>query len=151
MSEAMNLAAIESASVLFVCQNNGWAISKPAGEQMRSSVADRARGFGIDSVRVPGQDPEIVFAACSRAAAHVRGERAPCLVEIQVARIHGHTTSDAQEVYRTRDDIARAKAADPVTAYAARLRDLGLVDTAWFDAVGAEVRELRERLVKEYA
>lgn len=151
MSEAMNLAAVESASVLFVCQNNGWAISKPAGEQMRTSVADRARGFGIDSVRIPGQDPEIVFAACSRAAAHVCGERAPYLVEIQVGRIHGHTNSDAQEVYRTRDDIARVKAADPVTAYAARLSDLGLVDTAWFDAIDAEVRELRERLTKEYA
>lgn len=151
MSEAMNLAAVESASVLFVCQNNGWAISKPAEEQMRTSLAERARGFGIESVRVPGQDPETVFSACSRAAAHVRGERAPYLVEIQVGRINGHTTSDAQEVYRSRDDIARTRAADPVTAYAARLSDLGLVDTAWLDAVDAEVLELRERLMKEYA
>ena len=151
MSEAMNLAAVESASVLFVCQNNGWAISTPAEKQMRTSVAQRARGFGIESVLVPGQDPETVFSACSRAAAHVRRERAPYLVEIQVGRINGHTTSDAQELYRTPDDIARTKAADPVTAYAARLSDLGLVDSAWLDAVDAEVRELRERLIKEYA
>ncbi|USQ86445.1 thiamine pyrophosphate-dependent dehydrogenase E1 component subunit alpha [Streptomyces phaeoluteigriseus] len=150
MSEALNLAAVESASVLFICQNNGWAISKPAGEQMRTSVAERARGFGIESVRVPGQDPETVFSACSRAAAQVRAERAPCLVEIPVGRIHGHSTSDAQEVYRDHEDIARARAADPVTAYAARLSGLGLVDTAWLDAVDAEVRELRERLMKEY-
>lgn len=150
-SEAMNLAATESASVLFVCQNNGWAISKPAGEQMRSSLAERARGFGIESVRIPGQDPEAVFTACSRAAAHVRGEKAPYLVEIEVGRIHGHSTSDAQAVYRGRDDIQRAKAADPVDAYSARLTGLGLVDAAWLDAVDAEVRELRERLMKEYA
>ncbi|WP_405547552.1 thiamine pyrophosphate-dependent enzyme [Streptomyces phaeochromogenes] len=151
MSEAMNLAAVESAAVLFVCQNNGWAISKPAEEQMRTSVAERARGFGIESARVPGQDPESVYSSCSLAAAHVRGERAPYLVEIQVGRIHGHSTSDAQEVYRTPDDIARTRAADPVPAYAARLSGLGLVDTAWFDAVDEEVRELRERLTKEYA
>ncbi len=151
MSEAMNLAAVESASVLFVCQNNGWAISKPAGEQMRTSLAERARGFGIEAVRVRGQDPETVFAACSRAAAHVRGERAPALVEVQVGRIHGHSTSDAQEVYRSREDIARTKAADPVTAYTARLSELGLVDAAWLAAVDAEVRELREQLMKEYA
>ncbi|GGS43543.1 thiamine pyrophosphate-dependent dehydrogenase E1 component subunit alpha [Streptomyces violaceus] len=151
MSEAMNLAAVESASVLFVCQNNGWALSTPAEEQMRTSVAERARGFGIASVRLPGQDPEAVFSACSRAAAHVREARAPYLVEIQVGRIHGHTTSDAQETYRSRDDIARARAADPVTTYAARLSGLGLVDTAWFDAVEEEVRELREQLMKEYA
>ncbi|MGY5059964.1 thiamine pyrophosphate-dependent dehydrogenase E1 component subunit alpha [Streptomyces sp. 900105755] len=150
MSEAMNLAAVESASVLFVCQNNGWAISKPAEEQMRTSLAQRARGFGIESVRVPGRDPETVFSACSRAAAHVRGERAPYLVEILVRRINGHTTSDAQEVYRSRDDIARARATDPVTAYAARLSSLGLVDTAWLDGIDAEVRELRARLMKEY-
>ncbi|WP_189712124.1 thiamine pyrophosphate-dependent dehydrogenase E1 component subunit alpha [Streptomyces phaeofaciens] len=151
MSEAMNLAAVESASVLFVCQNNGWAISKPADEQMRTSVAERAQGFGIEAVQVSGQDPEAVFSACARAAAHVRGVRAPYLVEIEVGRIHGHSTSDAQEVYRSRDDIARTRAADPVTAYADRLAGLGLVDTAWLDAVGAEVRELRERLMKEYA
>ncbi|MEG3631214.1 thiamine pyrophosphate-dependent dehydrogenase E1 component subunit alpha [Streptomyces poriticola] len=151
MSEAMNLAAVESASVLFVCQNNGWAISKPAREQMRTSLAERARGFGIGSVRIPGQDPEAVFSTCARAAARVRAERAPRLVEIRVARIHGHSTSDAQELYRSRDDIAEARATDPVTAYAARLSGLGLVDTGWFDAVEAEVRELRERLMKEYA
>ncbi|MFD9904210.1 thiamine pyrophosphate-dependent dehydrogenase E1 component subunit alpha [Streptomyces sp. NPDC059063] len=151
MSEAMNLAAVESASVLFVCQNNGWAISKPSEEQMRTSLAERARGFGIESVRIPGQDPEAVFSACSRAAAHIRAGQGPYLVEIQVERIHGHSTSDAHEVYRTRENLDRAKASDPVTAYADRLRELGLVDDAWFGAVDAEVRELRERLMKEYA
>ncbi|MEU0932382.1 thiamine pyrophosphate-dependent dehydrogenase E1 component subunit alpha [Embleya sp. NPDC005971] len=151
MSEAMNLAAVESASVLFVCQNNGWAISKPTDEQMRTSLAERARGFGIESVRIPGQDPETVFAACSRAAAHIRTERAPYLVEIRVARIHGHSTSDPHEVYRSPDDIAQARAADPVSAYAARLSELGLVDGGWLDGVDAQVRELRERLMKEYA
>ncbi|WP_238698061.1 thiamine pyrophosphate-dependent enzyme [Streptomyces sp. E5N91] len=150
MSEAMNLAAVESASVLFVCQNNGWAISKPAREQMRTSLAERARGFGIEAVRIPGRDPETVFSACSQAAAHVRAERSPCLVEIQVARMHGHSTSDAQEIYRSSEDITEARAADPVTAYAARLRDSGLVDAAWFDGVEAEVRVLREQLMKEY-
>ncbi|MEV7187800.1 thiamine pyrophosphate-dependent enzyme [Kitasatospora sp. NPDC093102] len=151
MSEAMNLAAVESASVLFVCQNNGWALSTPVEEQMRTSLAERARGFGIESLRLPGQDPEAVFAACSRAAAHVRGLRAPYLVEIQTGRIHGHTTIDAQETYRSSEDIARARAADPVSAYAARLSGLGLVDAAWFEAVEGEVREMRERLMKEYA
>ena len=151
MSEAMNLAAVESASVLFICQNNGWAISKPTEEQMRTSLAERARGFGIESARIPGQDPETVFSACTLAAARVRGERAPYLVEILVGRIQGHSTADAQEVYRSLDDIERTRAADPVPAYSARLSGQGVVDTAWLDAVDAEVRELREQLIKEYA
>ncbi|WP_318218891.1 thiamine pyrophosphate-dependent dehydrogenase E1 component subunit alpha [Streptomyces sp. SCL15-6] len=151
MAEAMNLAAVESASVLFICQNNGWALSTPAEEQMRTSLAERARGFGIESVRLSGHDPEAVFTACSRAAAHIRDRRAPCLVEIEVSRIHGHSTSDTQELYRSSEDIARARAADPVAAYAARLHDLGVVDRVWRDAVDAEVREARELLMKEYA
>jgi pyruvate dehydrogenase E1 component alpha subunit len=151
MSEAMNLAAVESAAVLFVCQNNGWAISKPSEEQMLTSVAERARGFGIESARIAGQDPETVYSACSRATAHVRGQRAPYLVEIQVGRFHGHSGSDAQEVYRSAEDIARTRAADPVTAYTARLSGLGVVDGRWLDDLDAEVRELRERLIKEYA
>jgi pyruvate dehydrogenase E1 component alpha subunit len=151
MSEAMNLAAVESASVLFVCQNNGWAISKPAGEQMRTSVAERARGFGIESARLSGQDPEAVFAACHEAARHVRESKSPYLVEISVGRIHGHSTSDAQELYRSRDDIASTLESDPVTAYADRLTGEGVVDAAWRESVDAEVRELRNQLMKRYA
>jgi 2-oxoisovalerate dehydrogenase E1 component alpha subunit len=56
MSEAMNLAAVESAQVLFICQNNGWAISKPSHEQMLSSIADRANGFGIRSWSIAADD-----------------------------------------------------------------------------------------------
>ncbi len=151
MSEAMNLAAVESACVLFVCQNNGWAISTPAETQMRTSIAERARGFGIESAQLSGQDPETVFAACVQAADRIRRKRAPYLVEIRVGRINGHTTSDAQDAYRSRDDIARARTADPVTTYAARLSDRGVVDGAWLGSLEAEVRELQERLSEEYA
>ncbi len=150
MSEAMNLAAVESAAVLFVCQNNGWAISKPSGEQMRTSVAERARGFGIESAALSGREPEAVFTACRRAAQHIRESKSPYLVELSVGRIHGHSTSDAQELYRERDDIARTRESDPVTAYADRLTTEGVVDAAWRESVDAEVRELRNQLMKGY-
>lgn len=151
MSEAMNLAAVESASVLFICQNNGWAISKPAAEQMRTSVAERARGFGIESSLISGQDPELVYADCFRAIQQVRTERAPYLLEIQVMRMHGHSTSDAQELYRGAADIEKARASDPVRAYTRRLTDLGVVDAEWLGAADADVRLTRQQLVKRYA
>lgn len=151
MSEAMNLAAVESASVLFICQNNGWAISKPSAEQMLTTVADRARGFGIESSLIPGGDPELVHRECARAADHVRNRRSPYLIEMQVGRIHGHSTSDAQEVYRGEDDIARAAAADPVAAYAGRLTELDVVDAEWLRCVESEVRDIRAQLMKRYA
>ena len=61
MSEAMNLAAVESAQVLFICQNNGWAISKPSHEQMLTSIADRANGFGIRSWSISADDPDDTY------------------------------------------------------------------------------------------
>lgn len=150
MSEALNLAAVESAPVLFICQNNGWAISKPTDEQMLTSIAQRARGFGIDSTVISGQDPEVVHQACRQAVDHVSRFDRPYLVEIQVARIHGHSTSDAQETYRSRDDIATARNLDPVLAYAHHLTALGLVDEAWRRRVDEEVDEVRRRLVERF-
>ncbi|WP_078916329.1 thiamine pyrophosphate-dependent enzyme [Streptomyces viridochromogenes] len=150
MSEAMNLAAVESAAVLFICQNNGWAISKPAAEQMRTSVAERARGFGIEASLIPGQDPDLVYAECARAAAQVREAKAPYLIEMKVGRVNGHSTSDAQELYRGREDIERTAAADPVVAYVERLTGAGVVDSEWLRTVDADVREIRQQLMKRY-
>jgi pyruvate dehydrogenase E1 component alpha subunit len=151
MSEAMNLAAVESACVLFICQNNGWAISKPVHEQMRTTLAERARGFGIASSLILGQDPELVYTECSRAVDHVRTQKAPYLLEIRVERINSHSTSDAQELYRSHEDIERARAADPVRTYTDRLTSLGVVDDGWLRAVGLDVLRLRAELGKRYA
>ena len=151
MSEAMNLAAVESASVLFICQNNGWAISKPAAEQMSTSVAERARGYGIDSSSISGLDPEVVYTECLRAARHVRTSRSPFLIEARVDRIRGHSTSDAHEQYRTSEDLERVAAADPVRVYSERLLERGVVDDRWIRGVAEDVGESRRRLIEAYA
>ena len=118
---------------------------------MRTSLAERAHGFGIASAAVPGHDPEVVHAACARAAGQVRREREPYLVELAVQRIHGHSTSDAQELYRSSADIAAAVAADPVPAYTDRLVRAGVVDAGWLGEVEDAVRAARRRLVESYA
>jgi 2-oxoisovalerate dehydrogenase E1 component alpha subunit len=151
MSEAMNLASVESASVLFICQNNGWAISKPVAEQMKTSVAERARGFGIDSSSISGLDPEVVYTACSQAAHHVRTTKSPYLIEAHVNRMRGHSSSDAHEQYRTREELTRVAAEDPVPAYTQRLLKRGVVDETWIRHVNEDVLESRRRLVKAYA
>ena len=150
MSEAMNLASVESASVLFICQNNGWAISKPAAEQMRTSVAQRARGFGIDSSSISGLDPEVVYAACAQAAHHVRTTKSPYLIEAHVNRMGGHSSLDAHELYRTSEELQRVAAEDPVRAYTQSLLERGVVDDTWIRHVAQDVIESRHRLVKAY-
>ncbi len=120
-SEALNLAAVESAQVLFICQNNGWAISKPSHEQMLTSIADRANGFGVRSWSISADDPDDTHLTCLEAMRHVETSQSPGLIELRTTRIGGHTTSDPHASYREPDELAAAIANDPVVRYRERL------------------------------
>lgn len=150
-AEAFNLAAVEQASVLFLNVNNGWAISKPTSEQMRTSIAQRAAGFGIASRQVDGRDPEVVFEAVATELRLLRTEPGPRLIEFAVDRILSHTSSDTQEIYRDEADIAAAVRRDPVAVYRRRLLEDGTVDQDWLADVERRTRDLRADLLKEYA
>lgn len=151
MSEALNLAAVESARVLFLCQNNGWAISKPSHEQMLTSIAERAGGFGVRSWLVSADDPESAYLACVEAMGHVETSSSPALVELRTTRIGGHTTTDPHATYREPDELAAAIANDPVDKYCKALVDSGVVDDAWLATVDADVAEARQGLLKAFA
>lgn len=150
MSEAMNLAAVESARVLFVCQNNGWAISKPSTEQMLTSVAERAKGFGIRSWSIQADDPDDTYHLCLEASRYVEASNSPGLVELRTTRIMGHSTSDPHTVYREAEELTTAAANDPVTRYREKLLAAGVVDAAWLDRVGADVDTARRALVEAF-
>jgi 2-oxoisovalerate dehydrogenase E1 component alpha subunit len=151
MSEALNLAAVESASVLFICQNNGWAISKPSHEQMVTSIADRANGFGIRSWSVSADDPEHTYLTCREAMSHVESSRSPGLIELRTTRIGGHTTSDPHASYRDAQELAAAEARDPVARYRATLLASGVVDQQWLDTVEADIDRARRALLEAFA
>jgi pyruvate dehydrogenase E1 component alpha subunit len=150
MSEAMNLAAVESARVLFVCQNNGWAISKPSRQQTLTPIADRASGFGIRSWSVPGDDPDRAYLQCVEAVQHVETSGSPGLIELVTTRIGGHSSSDSHATYRDPEELAEVAAADPVARYRAQLLSQRVVDAAWLDRVDAEVAVVRRRLIEEF-
>jgi pyruvate dehydrogenase E1 component alpha subunit len=148
MSEALNLAAVESAPVLFVCQNNGWAISKPSREQSATSIAERARGFGVRSWSVPAQDPETTYLQCRTASDYVEESGRPGLIELRTVRIGGHSSSDAHRTYRDPGELAAAAADDPVVGYRDRLLADGVIDADWLCGVDAEVDDIRRSLVE---
>jgi len=150
VSEAMNLAAVESAPVLFVVQNNGWAISKPSHEQMRTSIAERARGFGITSWSVQADDPDATFAQCLTARWHVERTGTPALVELHTTRVAGHSSSDPHTVYRDPGELAAALADDPVRRYSDRLRSAGVVDDSWLSEVSADVTTHTRAMVEAF-
>jgi pyruvate dehydrogenase E1 component alpha subunit len=150
VAEAMNLAAVESAPVLFVCQNNGWAISKPSHEQMLTPIANRARGFGIASWSVAADEPDSTYLHCVTARRHVEATRSPGLIELRTIRSAGHSSSDAHTLYRDPAELAGAAANDPVSRYRDTLLADGVVDATWLDRVDADIELTCRRLLEAF-
>lgn len=150
-SEALNLAAVESAQVLFICQNNGWAISKPSHEQMLTSVADRANGFGVRSWSLSADDPDSTYLSCLEARRYVEASQSPALVELRTTRIGGHTTTDPHVSYREPDELAEAVANDPVERYRQTLLADGAIDAGWLGTVEDDVERTRRELLEAFA
>lgn len=148
VSEAMNLAAVESAPILFLCQNNGWAISKPSRDQMLTGIATRANGFGIKSWSVDATEPDSTYLHCLEAWRHVQSSGSPGLIELRTIRTAGHSSSDAHTLYRDRDEIAAAAANDQVARYRQALQSEGVVDDSWLQRTDDEAASAAQRLME---
>jgi 2-oxoisovalerate dehydrogenase E1 component alpha subunit len=117
--EAMNLAGIHRFPVVFVCENNGLAISVPLRRQVAGgSVAARAAAYGMPGVTVDGTDALAVYREVRLAVGRARSGEGPSLLELVVPRMTPHSSQD-DEAYRTESDRAEALGADPIP----RLRD----------------------------
>jgi pyruvate dehydrogenase E1 component alpha subunit len=155
--ESMNFAGVFQAPIVFLCQNNQWAISVPLKEQVAGRVVDRAAGYGIPGVRVDGFDALTVYAAVKMASDHARSGKGPYLIEAVSYRTGPHTHADDPTRYRTQEDVmawyrsagmpaspadAESQALYPITRTERRLRERA----AWSDDFGRECeREAEER------
>ncbi|WP_245827974.1 thiamine pyrophosphate-dependent enzyme [Sinomonas mesophila] len=147
--EAMNIAAVFAAPVVFFVQNNGWAISVPTERQVAGgSVAARGAGYGMPALRIDGNDAEAVVSATRRALAYARAGRGPVIVEAVTYRRGPHSTADDPGRYRTLDDERRDAGADPLERLRARLLGEGLANEAFVAecdaAAAAEAEAVRE-------
>jgi TPP-dependent pyruvate/acetoin dehydrogenase alpha subunit len=135
--EAMNLAACWHLPIVYVCQNNGWAISQPFSTYVAGSIVDRARGYGIPGTCVDGNDVEQVRRAVGDAVHRARAGDGPSLIEARTWRWRGHWAADDQ-VYR---DLAAdaPEMEDPLDLYAYRLLSRGLVGLATLTRIHARV------------
>ena len=101
ITEAMNFAAVDKAPVVFVCENNGWAISTPLEKQAGNEVlAARGAGYGVHSIRVDGNDILAMMTAMKEACDRARRGEGPTLIEAITFRMSLHTTADDPTVYR---------------------------------------------------
>jgi 2-oxoisovalerate dehydrogenase E1 component alpha subunit len=148
---ALNIAATRSCPVVFICRNNGYAISTPTLEQYRGDgIASRGTGYGIDTIRVDGNDILAVRKVTKKARemALQDGGR-PVLIEAMSYRISHHSTSDDSFAYRAKVEVEDWKRRDnPIT----RLRKYLEKKSLWSEEKEAEARgRLRKECLKAFA
>ncbi len=134
--EALNLAAIWKLPVIFVCENNGYAISTPIRQMAAvERLADRAAGYGMPGESVEGMDVLAVDTAATRAVQRARSGGGPTLLECVTYRFVGHFTAEKARgiKYRTDEEIAEWRKRDPLVTYPAWLRQEGICDPARVD------------------
>jgi 2-oxoisovalerate dehydrogenase E1 component alpha subunit len=127
-SEALNFAALHKLGVVFLVENNGYAISVPVSRQMAvPNVSARASGYGLVGVTVDGSHPVQVYAAAREAVARARRGEGPTLLEVKVPRLTAHSSDDRQEKYRSAEEIAHDRQVDPVHVFTEELRRWGVL------------------------
>lgn len=127
--ESLNLAALWKLPVLFLCENNLYAMGTAlARHQSQPDIAAKAQAYALPSEAVDGMDVSAVHQATARAVELVRKGPGPYLLEYRTYRFRAHSMYDA-ELYRTKDEVAEWKQRDPITSLTARLRQASwLVD-----------------------
>ena len=120
--ESLNLAQLWRVPALFVCENNGWAESTPASQQLPiEDLSKRAEAYGMRAVTVDGQDVEAVYRATIEALAHAREGHGPVFLHVITYRLTGHYIGDPQ-VYRPKGELEHLRQTqDPVTKLRERL------------------------------
>lgn len=138
--EAMNLAGVRGAPVIFVLQDNGWAISTPVSKQSAtSSFALRAAGYGFPGELVDGNDLLAVHAATRRAVQRARAGDGPTLIEARTYRLAPHNTSDDNTRYVEAESLEGARALDPIPRLRTYLSGRGLIDEPAEEAMREQI------------
>lgn len=141
VSEALNFAAVFKAPVIFLVQNNQYAISVPTSAQFRGAPAARATGFGMPGIRVDGNDLFAMNAVVAEAAERARSGGGPTLIEAMTYRIGAHTTADDPTRYRSREEEVEWAARDPLSRIERWLREQDTSDE-YFSDLAHEADEL---------
>jgi 2-oxoisovalerate dehydrogenase E1 component alpha subunit len=140
--EGLNFAGIHKLPVIFVCENNEYAISVPQKKQMAvKDVASRAEGYGMPGVVVDGNDVLACYDAMKQAHDRARNGDGPTLIECKTYRFLPHTSDDDDKTYRSREEVEEHKHHDPLVRFGAYLKQQKLVDDEAIEALRAEVKD----------
>lgn len=127
--EGANFAGVHKLPVIFMCENNKYAISVPIEKQFAcENISDRAIGYGMPGVTVDGNDPLAVYRAVKEAADRCHRGEGPTLVETVSYRLTPHSSDDDDSSYRTSDEVTQAKTKDAIITFSAYLKEIGLLN-----------------------
>jgi len=144
--EALNFAGVFRCPVVFVCQNNQYAISVPRSRQTTSeTLAQKAFAYDVPALHVDGNDVLAVHVATTEAVQRAREERTPTLLECETYRLEVHTTVDDPSKYRDEEEVERWRKRDPLSRFQGYLEHKGLLE----DADLEQVEEWAEGRIQE--
>jgi pyruvate dehydrogenase E1 component alpha subunit len=147
--EALNFAGVFSTPVIFVCQNNQWAISVPRKKQTRSAtLAQKALAYGIPGIQVDGNDVLAVYTAAAEAVQRAGNGEGPTLIEAVTYRMSVHTTADDPKKYRSEDEVEEWKRKDPLARFQKYLNRKGLLSEETLGELEADIRQRIQRAVE---
>ena len=149
--EGLNFAGIFKVPAVFVCENNGYAISLPRARQTAAeTLAQKAFAYGFEGIQVDGNDIFAVYSAASRAVAKARKGDGPTLIECVTYRIEGHSTSDDDSRYRTKQEVEEWRKKDPVDRLEKYMKKNRILTDEYKQSVTQKTRDMVEKAVEDY-
>ena len=148
--EGLNFSGIHKLPVIYVCENNHYAISVSQTKQMAiENVADRAAAYGFPGIVVEGSDILACYAAMKQAVERARAGEGPTLIEAKTYRFFPHTSDDDDRSYRSREEVEEAKHNDPLLVFGRYLAEHGIANDASLEAIQADARAEVDRQIDE--
>jgi pyruvate dehydrogenase E1 component alpha subunit len=140
--EAMNVAAVFQVPLVFVCQNNQWAISVPFSRQTHSkTIVQKAVAYGMPGIQVDGNDVLAVFSAAEEAVERARAGKGPTFVECVTYRLLMHTTADDPKRYRSEREVEQWQKRDPLSRFEKYIIDKNVLAQNAIDDLKSEIEE----------
>ena len=142
---AMNFAGVYRAPVVFLCRNNGYAISLPTEKQTAvRTLSEKASAYGVPGARIDGNDVLAVWRAVREGVQRAAEGSGPTFIELMTYRLGGHSTSDDPRVYRSEEEVAAWRRADPILRLRKHIEQSGVwtdeLDSDWHAVCEAEVK-----------
>ena len=149
--EAMNFAGIYSLPVIFICENNQYAISVPRKSQTHAdTIAQKAVAYGFEGIQVDGMDIFAVYKAVKDAVEKARAGNGPTLIECFTYRLCDHSTSDDASRYRPKEELEQWTKKDPIERLEKYMRGRGLIDDSYKESVLNKSKDTIEKSVLEF-